>query len=260
MGYSSKYIIGFAGAVCLVCAVIVSGAAVALKDRQEANKVLDRQKKVLSVAGLLSAGEDLNREAIQDRFKERIRPRIIDLKSGQYDETVALDSFDQRKATKDPALSKAAPKNDGKIARVPKNALIYQLMAEGNPEEVEMLILPIVGKGLWSTMYGFLALAPDTTTIQGLTFYEHGETPGLGGEVENPSWLAKWVGRKVYDENWVARINVKKGLAQDPKYDVDGLSGATLTCRGVSGLIQFWLGENGYSPFLAQFRKGGPKS
>lgn len=262
MGYSTKYIIGFAGAVCLVCSVIVSSAAVALKDRQEVNKVLDRQKKVLSVAGLLE-GKDLTPEQIQATFNQRIQARVVDLKTGAYVEGVNAADFDQRKATKDPATSAVAPANAGKIPRVPKQALIYQLIAEDGSKKIELLILPITGKGLWSTLYGFLALAPDTNTIKGITFYEHGETPGLGGEIENKTWTDKWVGRKAFKADWTPAIDVLKsaaGTVEADPHHVDGLSGATLTCRGVGGLVQFWLGEHGFSAYLAQFRATGSKS
>jgi Na+-transporting NADH:ubiquinone oxidoreductase subunit C len=122
------------------------------------------------------------------------------------------------------------------------------------------LVLPIVGKGLWSTMYGYLALDKDTRTVRGITFYEHGETPGLGGEVDNPKWKSQWDGRKAYDDEWNPEIKVIKGqagpAAENP-YEVDGLSGATLTSRGVGNLVQFWLSEDGFKPFLEQFRNLG---
>ena len=123
--------------------------------------------------------------------------------------------------------------------------------------QVEKIILPIEGKGLWSTLYGFLALGPDTTSITGITFYQHGETPGLGGEVDNPSWKALWPGRRAFDDEWKPAIQVIKGraksAAEDP-YRVDGLSGATLTARGVNELVRYWLGEEGFGPYLERFR------
>ena len=146
------------------------------------------------------------------------------------------------------------------MTRLPEKALVYQRVEDG---AVRSIILPIEGKGLWSTLYGFLALAPDTTTIEGITFYEHGETPGLGGEVDNPSWKALWPGRKAYDENWRPAIEVMKGTAgpvdEDP-YRVDGLSGSTLTARGVTNLVQFWLGDNGFEPYLEKLRAEGSSS
>ena len=93
--------------------------------------------------------------------------------------------------------------------RLPNKAVVYQRVDDG---DVLAIILPVEGKGLWSTLYGFIALAPDTRTIEGITFYEHGETPGLGGEVDNPSWKALWPGRKAFDEDWEPAIEVIKGL------------------------------------------------
>ncbi len=254
MQHSNAYIVGFAAVVCLVCSIVVSTSAVALRPRQIQNKELDRQKQVLTVAGLIEPGQATDAAQIQRLFDESIVARTVDLETGGYDESVNPASYDQRKATRDPALSRAAEANAAGIRRLPYKAVVYQKVVSG---EVEMLILPIEGKGLWSTLYGFLALAPDTTTIEGITFYEHGETPGLGGEVDNPSWKALWPGRRAFDEGGDVAIEVIKGHAgpsADDPYRVDGLSGATLTARGVSYLVQFWLSEEGFGPYLEQFR------
>jgi Na+-transporting NADH:ubiquinone oxidoreductase subunit C len=254
---SNRYIVFFAAAVCLVCSVFVAFAAVTLKERQEKNAVLDRQKKVLTVAGLMEEGEDVSPDRVQEMFDESIVSRIVELDSGTYAESVDAATYDQQKALKDPQLSEAAPENRAGIRRVPRYGRVYYLM-EG--EEIKKLILPVEGKGLWSTLYGFLALAPDTTTITGITFYQHGETPGLGGEVDNPSWKALWPGRKAYDDSWEPAIEVIKGAAGPPSqnpYEVDGLSGATLTARGVTQLLRFWLGDHGFGPYLENFREEG---
>ena len=253
--YSNAYIIGFATAVCLVCSIVVSTSAVALRERQDRNKALDRQTNVLVVAGLLEEGQKATPEEIEGLFTEHIEIRAVDLASGQYDESVDTATYDQRKAAKDPATSRAAPANNAGVTRLPEKGLVYERVVDG---EVSTLILPIEGKGLWSTLYGFLALAPDTTTIEGITFYDHGETPGLGGEIDNPSWKSVWVGRQAYDEDWEPAIEVIKGLAgpvADDPYLADGIFGATLTARGVSHLVRFWLGENGYEPYLENLRK-----
>ena len=258
--YSNAYIIGFATVVCLVCSIVVSTAAVALRERQDRNKVLDRQTQVLVVAGLLSEDETADAEKIESLFDQNIRSTVIDLETGTVDPSIDPVSFDQRKATKDPATSHPAPENNSGITRLPNHALVYQRVQDDN---VQSLILPIEGKGLWSTLYGFIALAPDTTTIEGITFYEHGETPGLGGEIDNPSWKATWTGRQAFDDSWQPAIQVIKGLAgpaeQDP-YRVDGLSGATLTARGVSHLVRFWLSDDGFGPYLANVRAEGGTS
>jgi Na+-transporting NADH:ubiquinone oxidoreductase subunit C len=257
MQHSNKYIIGFAVAVCMVCSIFVAGSAVGLKDRQDINKALDRQKKVLSVAGLLTADESPSAEEIQKRYTENIRPMVVNLETGEYDESIDAAAYDQRKATKDVATRREAPANKAKVAWLPTHGLIY-LQLDG--EKVLKVILPVEGKGLWSTLYGFLALEADGNTVAGLTFYEHAETPGLGGEIDNPSWIALWPGRKGFDASWTPKLTVKKGPAgtieADP-HNVDGISGATLTGRGVGELVLFWLGDSGFGPYLAKFRAEG---
>lgn len=254
MQHSTGYIIGFASVVCLVCAVFVAGAAVGLKDRQDANKLLDRQQKVLTVAGLIEDGADLSREEITSLYDSSIQAKVIDLETGEPNTTIEPTTFDQVKASKDPARSRAAPENPSKIMRLPNQALVFDVVKDG---ERKALILPIEGYGLWGTLYGYLALAPDTRKIVGITFYSHKETPGLGGEVDNPRWKALWPGRMAFNDQGVLSISVKKGAAgpaaEDP-YNVDGLSGATITSRGVTNLLRFWLGENGFGPYLEKYR------
>jgi len=255
--YSNAYIIGFAAAVCLVCSIVVSSATVALRPAQARNKEIDRQKQVLAVAGLVGPGESVASAEVGQRFNDSIVSRAVDLATGEYDESVKPASYDQRKATKDPATSRRAVPNNAGVQRVPNTAVVYQRVEDG---KVKMLILPIEGKGLWSTLYGFIALAPDATTIEGITFYQHGETPGLGGEIDNPSWKALWPGREAFDPSGDVAIHVIKGHAGPPSedpYEVDGLSGATLTSRGVSNLVRFWLSEDGFGPYLDRFRAGG---
>jgi Na+-transporting NADH:ubiquinone oxidoreductase subunit C len=254
MQHSTGYIIAFATAVCFVCALVVATSAVGLKDRQAANMLLDRQKKVLSVAGLLRDGESISSEEVQQRFGDNIVSRVIDLQTGSYADDVDPTAYDQRAAARDPDASYPAPENAAKVRRLPKLALIYQVVSG---DEVKLVILPVEGKGLWSTLYGYLALLPDTTTIEGITFYEHGETPGLGGEVDNPRWKGLWKGRLAFDEEWEPAIRVKKGPAGPADVDphhVDGLSGATITSRGVSALVQFWIGDQGFGPYLEKLR------
>lgn len=252
---STSYMFFFAGAVCLFCSVFVATSAVALKPKQQANKIVDRQTKVLSVAGLIRDGEQLSAAQVAERFEKNIVPKVIDLKTGAYAEGVDATSFDMRKAASDPATSEPAPEgNPAKVMRLPNQALVYQVVAD---DKVQNLILPVHGKGLWSTLYGFLALEEDAQTVSGIVFYEHAETPGLGGEVDNPRWRAVWKGRKVFGEDGKPKISVIKGPAgsasSDP-YRVDGLSGATITSRGVSDLVQFWMGESGFQPYLTRFK------
>jgi Na+-transporting NADH:ubiquinone oxidoreductase subunit C len=245
----------FTTLLCVVFSVLVSSVSVALRDRQQENRRLDKIKNVLGVAGLMEPGERLGREELSRRFEANLLPRIVDLETGQYVDRADPMLFDQRKAAKDPERSRSAPENPAKVRRVPDEALVFLLM---DGDELAGLIVPIEGYGLWSTLYGYLALAPDTRTILGLTYYQHGETAGLGGEVDNPRWKARWPGRLAFDDDWEVAIRVIKGFAgaadEDP-HEVDGLSGATITSNGVTNMLRFWLGEDGFGTFLAELRK-----
>lgn len=251
---STGYTIGFATAVCVLCGIGVASANVALSERQSENKKLDQQKQVLLVAGLVKPDEQVSGDEIKKRFADNIRPEVVELKSGATADGIAAASFDQRRAQKDPATSTAAPPNMAKVLRVPNNALVYHVVKDG---KTDTLILPIEGYGLWSTLYGYLAVASDATTVKGITYYAHAETPGLGGEVDNPKWKALWPGRKIYNEKGEPEISVIKGRAGDPKtdpYHIDGLSGATITSNGVSNTMKFWFGPDGFQPFLKRFK------
>jgi Na+-transporting NADH:ubiquinone oxidoreductase subunit C len=243
--------------LCVVCSVLVSGSAVGLRGMQEANKRLDQQKNVLIAAGLFD--QKTNSSAQIDQLFESIQKELIDLKTGQQVDPSVIDpqQYDQRTASRDPLLSQpiAAEQDPPGIRQREKYAFIYKVMADG---EMCKVVLPIYGKGLWSTLYGFLAVDIDSTTIQGITFYEHAETPGLGGEIDNPRWKSLWSGKKIFDDAWEMKIEVVKGTASsDPDkapYQVDGLSGATLTARGVSNLVRYWLGPDAFGPYLERMR------
>lgn len=259
---SSLYIVGFAAVVCLVCSVLVSGAAVALKDRQDENKVLDQKSKVLSVAGVLADGASPSADEIQKLYEQNVTPRLVDLATGAFAEGDAA-TYDQEKATKDPGASKALARNAAQVGRVPKLGLVYQIGKGGKTGKAEMYVLPIVGKGLWSTMRGLLAVSHDANTIKGLTYVSHGETPGLGGEVDNARWKSLWPGRRIYDDKGAVAIRVVKGQAgpvEQAPHQVDGLSGATITSNGVTFMMQLWLGAEGYGPFLKKIKSGGGAS
>ncbi|MEM9257071.1 MAG: Na(+)-translocating NADH-quinone reductase subunit C [Pseudomonadota bacterium] len=234
-------------ALCVVCSVIVSTAAVVLKPAQEVNKTLDRKRNILAAAGMLEPSVP-----VDEQFKQ-ITTKVVDLDTGRFTDAVDPADYDQRRAAKDPSLSEVIPaaEDKAKISRRERYALVY--LVEGPTGNLEKIILPVHGYGLWSTLYGFIALEADANTIAGLGFYEHGETPGLGGEVDNPRWKALWPGKQVYRDGQV-QIALVKGAVnpQDAEapWEVDGLAGATLTARGVTNLVQYWLGENGFEPFL----------
>jgi Na+-transporting NADH:ubiquinone oxidoreductase subunit C len=251
------YTILFAAVVCVACALPIAWAAVSLRPRQELNARIDRLEKVLAVAGFMEPGEALSADQVEARFRESIVPRAIDLATGEPVDSVDAGAYDQRRAMKDPARSRPAPENAARVLRVPTIGVVYEVR---DGDELSQIILPIQGYGLWSTMYGYLALAGDGRTVRGITFYEHGETAGLGGEIENPRWQARWVGRQALDDVGAVQLQVIKGQAgvpADDPYRVDGLSGATITGRGVTSTLDFWLGPNAFGPYLARVRTGG---
>jgi len=207
------------------------------------------QKNILSVAGLTDESQ-----TIEQRF-ESIESRLVDLDTGEFTTELDVEKYNQRKASKDPAQSiDLNPDQD--IASIGRRAKIGKIYLVKNNDVVTKVIIPVKGYGLWSTLYGFVALKTDGRTIEDVTFYEHNETPGLGGEVQNRGWQEGWQGKLVYDDQGKPAFTVTKGLAaQDAKYEVDGLAGATITSDGVTNLVRFWVGENGFGPFLKKFAK-----
>ncbi|NDJ58775.1 Na(+)-translocating NADH-quinone reductase subunit C [Enterobacteriaceae bacterium 4M9] len=240
--------------LCLVCSVIVAGSAVGLKARQTEQRELDKQRNILDVAGLMQPG--MSGEQINEVFKARISPRLVDLQSGNLLDKDP-EGFSEAKALRDPQQSIALNAAQDPAGLKRRSNVVEIWLVRDEQQKVQQLILPVYGNGLWSVMHAFVALGTDGRTIDGLTYYDHGETPGLGGEIENPNWRRQWVGKKVLDENGNPAIRVVKGGAQPGnEYAVDGLSGATLTANGVQHSFDFWMGELGFGPFLKQVREG----
>ncbi|PCI85547.1 MAG: Na(+)-translocating NADH-quinone reductase subunit C [Hyphomicrobiales bacterium] len=237
--------------LCLFCSMIVSGAAVYLKPVQEANKALDKKKNVLQVAGLYSPDVDI------DEVFKQIEIKIVDLKTGRYTDVVNAQTYDQKAASKDPSMSIVLTNDPASIKRQAKYASVY--IVPTSDGSIDKIILPIHGYGLWSTLYGFIAIKSDGNEIAGLQFYEQGETPGLGAEVDNPIWRAKWPGQKVYGDDGKVKISVSKNpkpAGEAGRFHVDALAGATLTSRGVDNLVKFWMGEQGFKLFLDNLKNG----
>lgn len=235
----------------LVCSIIVASAAIVLKPIQEKNEEEFRQKIILDVAGLMEPGGN-----IAELFNA-IEPRMVDLESGDYTEDADPASFDALIAAGDPDLGIAIP-DELDIAGIGRRARFAAVYLVRDGDSVEQLILPVYGKGLWSTMLGYLSVAPDGTTIKGLRFYAHAETPGLGDQIDKEPWRAQWVGKQIFGDGDEPQIRVIKGAvpsgATDERYMIDGLSGATLTANGVTGLVQYWTGPHGFGPYLKNYR------
>lgn len=245
--------IAVAISLCLACSLIVSTAATLLKPTQVANKLAYKKRNIVKVAGLLESNSGMT---VTQAF-EQVISRVVDLRTGEYLDDIDALTFDQLKASKDPAKSVKLSKSQdiAQLSRRSNFANVYMVRAD---DQIQKIILPIKGYGLWSTMHGFVALQADAKTVAGITFYEHGETPGLGGEIENAGWQQSWVGKEVVDSRGLPVLKLVKGQvnpsSENAIHQVDGLAGATLTSNGVSNLIAFWLGKDGFGPYLERLR------
>jgi Na+-transporting NADH:ubiquinone oxidoreductase subunit C len=242
--------------LAFVCSALVSGAAVGLRPLQEANRQLDQKKNILRAAQLYDENKSI------DTLFSVIETKIVELATGEFvpENQLSPESYNQLKAALSSDLGRPLDRKDdlAGLRRLEKYSLVYLVKDEDKTTQV---ILPVRGKGLWSTMYGYVSLDADLTTIRGISFYEHGETPGLGGEIENEKWLAGWQGKKMYSPENNLALQVVKGKApttgKNAQYQVDGLSGATMTADGVNDLMHFWFGEHGFKPFLGRVKNEG---
>lgn len=236
---SNGYVLGFAVTVCVVISAALAATATALKPIQDAAAEFDRQKNVMMAAGLVTPTDTRSRPELEKLYQERVSEVVVDTESGVVDAA--------KKASDVAAMKSDADKKRFRVVAVGKGD-------DGKPTYV----LPISGKGLWSTIYGYLALESDLATVRGVTFYKHGETPGLGGECENPVWCAQWKGKSILDAGKLTGIEVKKGkvdasIAYEKAHKVDGLSGATITCNGITKFVKADL--TAFEKYLASLRK-----
>ena len=237
--------------LAFACSALVAGMVVGLKPLQEANRQLDRKKNILAAAGLYRP------DAPIDELFSTIETRIVELASGRFvdPDQIRPQTYDQLKAALDETTgsSLTTEQDLARIRRLEKYSLVYLAKKD---DRIDQVILPVRGKGLWSTMFAYVAVDADDKTVRGVSFYEHGETPGLGGEVENSHWQGLWQGKQIYTGEGEVGLRVLKGRAaeagDEAAFQIDGLSGATLTTQGVDRLLRFWFGNDGFKPFLTQ--------
>lgn len=240
--------------LCIVCGSIVATASVLLRPQQIAAQERDRNINILQIAHIYEP------ELPVEQQMEQVQPRVVNLNTGTFSDDFTVEQVvDAARTAKNPALSTSLS-NAEDIARIGRreNYSVVYLIYDG--DQLSRILLPVRGYGLWSTMWGYLALESDLDTVVGLGFYQHGETPGLGGEIENPRWREQWEGKHIYDENGQVAIQVLKGQVDpsNPRADhqIDGLSGATLTTNGVSNMMRFWLGDQGWGKFIKNLQAG----
>ena len=244
--------LGVAFAICLVCSLIVSFAAVSLRDLQNENAINNKSIKILQAAKIYDESID-----VRTQF-DKLEMKFVDFETGKILNSYKdfkIEEYDQLKSTRDSNLSKPlSAADDIAIIKNRENVGKFFIVRDQN-NNIDKLILPIRGYGLWGTLFGYVAIEEDFNTVAGLEFYEHKETPGLGAEVDNPRWKALWPGKKIYKDDKVV-LSVIKGKVQtgdvNSNYKVDGLSGATLTSRGVNNMLTYWFGESGYSKLFKE--------
>ena len=238
---------------CLVCSVIVAGAAVGLRPMQLENKALDKQTRILEASGLLESS--MSKTEIVATYTKFVEAKLLDFATGEFVEG-NTETFDQRiyALSSDTSIS---PVNDvAKINRRANQTIVY--LVKDDAGQTDTVILEMRGSGLWSMMYAFVGLETDLNTVKSVIYYDQGETPGLGGEVENPKWKQQWAGKQLFNSNGDIAIKIVKGGAKAGDiHGVDALSGATLTGKGVENTFNFWLGEEGFGPFIAKHKNGG---
>lgn len=246
----------FTLAVAVGCSLLVSLAVTWLRPIQELYASIDRDRRVLAAAGLIEPGEELSTREIADRFV-MIETRLVDLDTGSFADIEDPRDYDYQAVadSESDSVEIPGPKNKARIGRRAPYMPVYLYRRDGRLERV---VLPVYGRGMWSTLRGYLALEQDLTTVAGLSFYEHGETPGIGDFVENADWQARWPGKQAYDEDGEPALGIARNALppDDParRYETDAMSGATKTARGVTGLLQYWLGDHGYGPLLDRLR------
>lgn len=248
-------------AVSLACSILVSTASISLKPIQLLNQKVERSRHIVALTGLVPAQKKLTDEEIL-QAEAQLDIRVINIGTGEFDDSIDPEQFDGRAAVNNPDLSVAIPVADdlARLGRRPQHAVIYLVWEN---EELKRVILPVYGQGMWSTLYGYLALEPDFNTIAAVTFYEQGETAGLGDQITRPDWQAKWQGRQLFNNQGEVQFRVAAGSVAESsaaaRYQVDAMSGATVTGDSVTRLVQYWFGANGYWAFLNHLQNQPPK-
>lgn len=246
--------------VALFCSVLVSGAAISLKPLQERNALVERSRNIVGLTGLAEAGDRLSSDEILE-IAQQLDTRVINLETGQFDTSIDPVSFSSRAARNDQDWSVAIPA-ELDIANLGRRATHEVIYLVWDGDELSRVIFPIVGQGMWSTLWGFVALQADLNTIAAATFYEQAETAGLGDQITRTSWLDVWAGRRMFGDNGMVRFRVASGpvdpASRAAEFQVDGLTGATVTGNAVTNLVSYWFGPHGYAAFLSELQSNPP--
>ncbi len=244
--------------VALICSILVSVSTTTLRPIQERNQLLQRYSNVVALTGLVEPGAD---DATIFEVVDQLDVRVVDLEDGDFAPDVDPASINSRAAVNSPERSSAIPAEAdvAKLGRRPDQEIVYLVWQD---DTLSRIVFPISGQGMWSTLHGFIALEGDLNTIAAVSFYEQAETAGLGDQIEDPDWQAQWQGRRMYDGSGNVQFQVAGGFVSpsspSASFEVDGLTGATITGNGVTNLIRYWFGPHGYGPFVKRIGEEPP--
>jgi Na+-transporting NADH:ubiquinone oxidoreductase subunit C len=228
---SNLYIVLYAAAITIVCGGLLAFASQTLKPLQDANVELERKKNILSTVMEVKDGDDINKI-----YGERVKELVIGF-DGNVKEGVSASSV----------IIAAEYKKKPEDRQLP----VYEFRNQQNPEKLDNVVLPLYGFGLWNDIWGFVALQQDLNSIQGVKFQHKGETPGLGARIESEEIQSRYKGKSIFDNGVLESVIMQKGEGMDYSNDahkVDGMSGATLTGKGVNNMLLDYL--NCYQNYL----------
>lgn len=224
MRQSNGYIVFYAAVLTIVCGGLLAFASQSLKPLQDANVELERKQNILATVMEVKKGDDVN--AI---YSAKVKESVIDFQ-GNVKEGVKATDVDVAKEYKKKPEERLLP--------------VYEFRSESDPTKIDNVVLPVYGFGLWNDIWGFMALKSDLNTIQGVKFQHKGETPGLGARIESEEIQDRYKGKSIFDGDVLVSAVLQKGEGNDYSNDphkVDGMSGATLTAKGVNNMFMDYL-------------------
>lgn len=237
MRQSNLYIIIYSALLTVACGGLLAFASISLKDRQDANVALEQKGNILSTVTTLPEGTD-----VQQFYNKRIRGFVVDARGE------VVPNLEPSKVV---VAAEYKKKPDQRVLPV------YEFVSETDPNKVEAVVVPVYGYGLWNNIWGFVALESDFNTVRGIKFSHVGETPGLGARIETAEIQDRYKGKKIFDQgNVLVSIIMMKGEGMnyaDEHHKVDGMSGATLTAKGVNNMLQEYF--SCYKTYLDKNRK-----
>lgn len=233
--------------VASVCALLVSGATVLLRPIQDANRAAEEQIRIETLVSGIPGMADLLAQA-----GGTLSTAVIDLATGQATTAVTPDTLAAALADTSNWTALSSDADIAGLGRRPNFAQVF-LLRDG--ADISLVLLPISGMGYGGRIDAFIALRSDMNTIAGITVTSHFETPGLGGRIEEAAWQAGFPGTELRDTAGDLRFAVARAQASSP-YEVDGITGATRTGLGVTGMVRFWLGPDGYGPLIQAIERG----